>query len=114
MLSLAVTEFVPSNSIAKHTRSIYSIRLTTKNLVKDVLEPLEATGLIESRKTTIGRGAKPHDVRLAERGKNDLLGAEAPGRRASRIERDHFDLLATIDDVRCDFGHDQIGLQLWL
>ncbi len=73
MLNLATTEFVPSNQIAKHTRSVYSVRLTTKNLVKDVLEPLEAAGLIETHKTTIGRGAKPHDVRIAERGNNELL-----------------------------------------
>jgi site-specific DNA-methyltransferase (cytosine-N4-specific) len=73
MLSLAITDFVPSNKIAKHTRSVYSVRLTTKNLVKDILEPLEAAELIEIRKTTTGRGAKPHDIKIAEKGKNDLL-----------------------------------------
>jgi len=59
--------------MAKHTRSVYTIRLTTKNLVKDILEPLKQLGLIETRKTTTGRGAKPHDVRLTEKGKNDIL-----------------------------------------
>ncbi len=73
MASLDIREFVPSNKIAKHTRSVYTIRLTTKNLVKDILEPLEQLGLIETRKTTTGRGAKPHDVRLTEKGKNDIL-----------------------------------------
>jgi site-specific DNA-methyltransferase (cytosine-N4-specific) len=50
MLNLNAEEYIPSNKIAQHTRSVYSIRVTTKNLVKDVLEPLESAGLIESQK----------------------------------------------------------------
>jgi site-specific DNA-methyltransferase (cytosine-N4-specific) len=73
MVSLNAEDFTPSNGIANHARSVYSVRVTTKNLVKDVLEPLEGQGWIESRKTTTGRGAKPHDVRLTEKGKNALL-----------------------------------------
>ena len=73
MATLDVTTFTPSNKIANHTRSVYKIRLTTKNLVKDILTPLESLELIESEKTTIGRGAKPHDVRLTEKGKNEIL-----------------------------------------
>lgn len=73
LVSLDVQEFTPSNKIANHTRSVYKIRLTTKNLVKDVLEPLESLGLIETTKTTGGRGAKPHLVRLAEKAKRDVL-----------------------------------------
>ncbi len=59
LISLDVQEFTPSNRIANHTRSVYKIRLTTKNLVKDVLEPLALIGLIETEKTTGGRGASP-------------------------------------------------------
>jgi predicted transcriptional regulator len=76
LLSLAtldIKEFTPSNKVANHTRSVYKIRLTTKNLVKDVLEPLEALGLIETQKTTTGRGAKPHEVRLTDKGQNEIL-----------------------------------------
>jgi len=73
MANLDVTRFTPSNKIAKYTRNIYKIRLTTKNLVKDVLEPLESLGLIETRKTTTGRGAKPHDVRLTEKGRSEII-----------------------------------------
>jgi site-specific DNA-methyltransferase (cytosine-N4-specific) len=73
LVSLGVTEYVPSNKIAKHTRSVYKIRLTTKNLVKDILEPLESIGLIETQKMTIGRGAKPHEVRLSEKGRIEIL-----------------------------------------
>ncbi|MBI1877753.1 MAG: hypothetical protein HYR94_05915 [Chloroflexi bacterium] len=73
MVSLDIQEFTPSNKIAKHTRSVYKIRLTTKNLVKDILEPLEQLGLIETQKTTVGRGAKPHLVKLTEKARNEIL-----------------------------------------
>jgi site-specific DNA-methyltransferase (cytosine-N4-specific) len=73
MMALGVEEWTSSATVAEHTRSVYSIRLTTKNLVKDILEPLEAAGLIETQKTTGGRGAKPHGVRLTEKSKNELL-----------------------------------------
>ena len=73
LVSLDAVEFMPSNAAANHARSVYSVRITTKNLVKDVIEPLEERGLIESRKTTVGRGAKPHDVRLTQQAQNDLL-----------------------------------------
>ena len=73
MVSLSTIEFTPSNKIANHTRSVYSVRVTSKNLVKDVIEPLEALGLLESQKVTVGRGAKPHDVRLTQKGQNELL-----------------------------------------
>jgi Restriction endonuclease len=73
MVNLAITEFTPSNKIANHTRSVCGIRLTSKNLVKDVLLPLEQIGLLETVKTTLGRGAKPHDVRLTAKAQNELL-----------------------------------------
>lgn len=73
LVSLDVQEFTLSNKIAKHTRSVYKVRLTTKNLVKDILEPLEQLGLIETQKTTIGRGAKPHLVKLTEKARNEIL-----------------------------------------
>ncbi|WP_016950726.1 hypothetical protein [Anabaena sp. PCC 7108] len=57
LLNLNVQEFTPANKVAQHTRSIYKLRLTTKNLVKDILEPLANLGLIETEKTTSGRGA---------------------------------------------------------
>jgi site-specific DNA-methyltransferase (cytosine-N4-specific) len=73
LISLDINEFTPSNKIAKHTRSVYKIRLTTKNLVKDILEPLEKLGLIETQKTTGGRGAKPHLVKLTSKAQKEIL-----------------------------------------
>ncbi len=73
LVSLGVVEYTPSNKVAKHTRSVYKIRLTTKNLVKDILKPLENIGLIETEKRTSGRGSKPHNVRLSEKGRIEIL-----------------------------------------
>jgi DNA-binding MarR family transcriptional regulator len=73
LVSLNATEFMPSNQAAKHARSVYSIRLTSKNLVTDIIKPLESRGFLESRKTTTGRGGKPHNVRLTAQGRHDLL-----------------------------------------
>jgi hypothetical protein len=73
MVSLDVQQFEPSNKVAEHTRSVFKIRLTTKNLVKDILEPLANNGLIEVRKTTTGRGAKPHGVKLTEKATSEVL-----------------------------------------
>lgn len=104
MINLSVEEFTPSNKIAQHTRSVYSIRVTTKNLVKDIIEPLEALGLVESEKTTGGRGAKPHDVRLTEQSKNDLLGptlenlAELADVDTTELRRTFEDVVKDLDD----------------
>ncbi len=73
LISLGAVEFMPSNKVARHTRNIYRVRLTTKNLVKDIIEPLESAGLVETRKRTTGRGAKPHDVRLTQKACAEIL-----------------------------------------
>lgn len=103
MANLDVTKFTPSNAVAKHTRSVYKIRLTTKNLVSDVLEPLEKLGLIETRKTTSGRGAKPHDVKLTDKGKNEIIVplvnqlAELSGLAPSDLNRTFENVIADLD-----------------
>lgn len=104
MIDLSIEEFTPSNKIAQHTRSVYSIRVTTKNLVKDIIEPLEDLGLIESQKTTGGRGAKPHDVRLTERSKNDLL-APTLENLAGLADVDTTELRRTFEDVVKELDH---------
>lgn len=73
LINLDIREFEPSNKVANHTRSIYKISLSKKNLVKEVLEPLEDIGLIETQKVTGGRGAKPHDVKLTDKAINEVL-----------------------------------------
>lgn len=103
MVHLGVEKFTPSNRIANHARSVYSVRITTKNLVKDVIEPLEALGLLESQKTTTGRGAKPHDVCLSVKSKNELLVPLLDG-LASIAELTSADLNRTFEDVVADLN----------
>jgi hypothetical protein len=73
MAQLGAVDYTPSNNIAHHARNIYRVKITTKSLGKDVLEPLVTAGLIESRKATAGSGAKPTNVRLTEKGNKELL-----------------------------------------
>jgi site-specific DNA-methyltransferase (cytosine-N4-specific) len=73
LVHLGATDFVKSNGVAEHVRSVFKIKVTTKNLVKEVIEPLQEKGLVEAEKTTGGRGAKPHNVKLADSAINDVL-----------------------------------------
>jgi hypothetical protein len=73
MARLHAVDYIASNAVAKYVRNIYRTQITTKALVKDVVEPLVAIGLVDSQKTTGGRGAKPHEVRLTETGRQELL-----------------------------------------
>ncbi len=105
MLALDVREWMSSAKVAEHTRSVYSIRITRKNLVKDILEPLVEAGLIESQKTTGGRGAKPHDVRLSEKSRNELL-TPLLDNLAELTELTSAELNRTFEDVVAELDHD--------
>lgn len=73
MIQLGIDQFKPWNEITKYARSRYQIRFPTKSFVKDVIEPLVQLDLIESQKTTGGRGAKPNLVKLTDKANNELV-----------------------------------------
>lgn len=73
MIQLDVKDFTPWNEIAKYAKSRYQIRLPSKTFVKDIIEPLVSIDLIETKKITTGRGAKPNLVRVTEKAKNELI-----------------------------------------
>jgi site-specific DNA-methyltransferase (cytosine-N4-specific) len=104
LLNLHVKVFTPANKIAEHTRSIYKLRLTSKNLVKDIIQPLVNLGLIETEKTTGGRGAKSNNVKLTTKAEFEvlapLLKSIANETRLSEIE-----LNRTFEDVVNDLNH---------
>ncbi|MEH2314364.1 MAG: restriction endonuclease [Nostoc sp.] len=104
LLNLDVKELIAANKVAQHTRSIYKLRLTTKNLVKDVIEPLASLSLIETEKTTGGRGAKSNKVKLTSKAQSELLApllkSIANETRLSEIE-----LNRTFDDVVNELNH---------
>lgn len=67
MINLDARDFIKSNGVAEYVRSVYRIKITSKTLVKSILEPLGEKGLILISKSTSGRGAKPHFVKLAKK-----------------------------------------------
>ena len=56
-------EEYPSNKVAEYAANIFGVKFPVKSLPNAILKPLEQAGLVTSRKTTAGRGAKPHIVR---------------------------------------------------
>lgn len=73
-LALNIDEMTPWNKISKYAKSRYQVRLPSKTFVKDIIAPLVKLQLIETQKTTSGRGAKPNLVKLTDRAKNELVG----------------------------------------
>ncbi|AFZ42995.1 DNA methylase N-4/N-6 domain protein [Halothece sp. PCC 7418] len=73
MLQMSITDFTPWNKISNYTKSVYKIRFTSKSFVKDIIQPLAQADLIETQKTTTGRGAKPNLVKLTEKAQKELL-----------------------------------------
>lgn len=65
-------EWTPSNSVRDMAEALYDVRFPQKSLPR-VLAPLENAGFVEMRKTTKGRGAKPHEVRGTEKFKADVV-----------------------------------------
>jgi hypothetical protein len=72
MVALNIADWTPYNAICRQAESLYpgEIRFNWKDIVKLVLQPLEAEGLIEVRKkakvdskTPEGRGGKATDVK---------------------------------------------------
>ncbi len=72
MLGLNVSDWCPYNQICRHAEELYpgEVRYNWKEIVSNVLEPLDEAGLIEIRKKAKeskdapeGRGGKPADVK---------------------------------------------------
>jgi site-specific DNA-methyltransferase (cytosine-N4-specific) len=73
MLHMGITQLTRWNEIANYARSVYKIRFPSKSFVKDIIQPLAQLELIETEKTTGGRGAKPNLVQLTEKAQRELL-----------------------------------------
>nr|WP_216087046.1 DNA methyltransferase [Stanieria cyanosphaera] len=73
MLQMSIIELTKWNNIANYTVSVYKVRFPSKSFVKDIIQPLVEAGLIETEKTTAGRGAKPNLVKLTEKAQRELL-----------------------------------------
>jgi site-specific DNA-methyltransferase (cytosine-N4-specific) len=73
MLQMSIIKLTKWNDIANYAVSVYKVRFPSKSFVKDIIQPLVEAGLIETEKTTGGRGAKPNLVKLTEKAQRELL-----------------------------------------
>jgi site-specific DNA-methyltransferase (cytosine-N4-specific) len=73
MLHMSITELTKWNDIANYALSVYKVRFPSKSFVKDIIQPLANAGLIETEKTTSGRGAKPNLVKLTDKAQRELI-----------------------------------------
>ena len=73
MIHLGLDQWTLSNQVVKYVTSIYKVRLTSKMRVQEIIDPLTRSGLIESRKSTEGRGAKSHYVKLSSKAQSELV-----------------------------------------
>ena len=73
MLQMSIIKLTKWNDIANYAVSVYKVRFSSKSFVKEVIHPLVEAGLIETEKTTGGRGAKPNLVKLTEKAQRELL-----------------------------------------
>ncbi len=106
MIHMDIRDFTPWNQITKYVISVYKVqvRFTTKSFVQQVINPLVAIGLIESGKTTTGRGAKPNSVRLTDKAYNELV-ASLLQTIANQSEISQTELNRSFEDVLSDLDN---------
>lgn len=66
-------EEMPSNKVAEYATDLYGVTFSAKGLPSQVLNALEAAGLVTTVKMTSGRGAKPHLVRATPKLRSEVL-----------------------------------------
>jgi DNA modification methylase len=104
MLHISITELTKWNDIANYAVSIYKVRFPAKSFVKDIIQPLVEVGLIETEKTTGGRGAKPNLVKLTEKAQQELLSKLLES-IADITEISQTELNRSFEDVVNDLEH---------
>ena len=104
MLQMSIIELTKWNDIANYAVSVYKVRFPSKSFVKDIIQPLVELGLIETEKTTGGRGAKPNLVKLTEKAQRELLSKLLES-IAELTEISQTELNRSFEDVVNDLEH---------
>jgi DNA modification methylase len=73
MIHLDIKDLTTWNQIVKYATSVYKIRFPSKSFVQEIIKPLVEVGLIETDKTTGGRGAKSNKVKLTDKARKELI-----------------------------------------
>lgn len=104
MIEMGVTEFTHWTKIVERTQAVKHLDYDMKMFPKLVLEPMVAKGIIEMNKTTVGRGAKPNQVRFTDQGVQELLlpflknVADLVSMSETELNRSFDSILSEIDD----------------
>lgn len=104
MLQMSITKLTKWNDIANYAVSVYKVRFPSKSFVKNIIHPLVETGLIETEKTTVGRGAKPNLVKLTDKAQRELLSKLLES-IANLTEISQTELNRSFEDVISDLEH---------
>lgn len=104
MIHLDIQELTSWNQIIKYATSVYKIRFPSKSFIQEVIKPLAELRLIETEKTTSGRGDKPNKVRLTNRASNDLV-SRLLASIADMTELTQFELIRSFEDVNNDLDN---------
>ncbi|ACK72671.1 DNA methylase N-4/N-6 domain protein [Gloeothece citriformis PCC 7424] len=104
MIHLDIRDFEPWNKISNYGRSVYKVKFTSKSFVKDIIQPLVNVGLIETEKSTGGRGAKPNQVKLTQKARNELV-KRLIETIADQTQLSETELNRTFEDVINDLDH---------
>ncbi len=104
MLQMSITDFTKWNDIVNYATSVYKVRFPSKSFVKDIIQPLTDAELIETEKTTGGRGAKPNLVKLTEKAQKELLSKLLES-IADMTEISQTELNRSFEDVVQDLDH---------
>jgi site-specific DNA-methyltransferase (cytosine-N4-specific) len=75
VLVLATDAFVPVTRIAEFCLTTLGTQLPSKSLSTEIVMPLQIQRLIEVKRATTGRGAKPHEIKLSKRASPEIIEA---------------------------------------
>ena len=73
LASLAPIDWISSWDVARHAQSMSHVKFDAKNLREQIIFPLRDEGLIEIRKSTSGRGAKPYEIKVTDEFKSQYI-----------------------------------------
>jgi len=105
MIHLDIKDLTLWNQIVKYATSVYKIRFPSKSFVQEIIKPLVEIGLIETDKTTGGRGAKPNRVKLTDKARKELVSRLLTS-IAQMTEVSQTELSRSFEDVINDLDND--------
>lgn len=104
MIHLGLEDWTLSDKVVKYAMCVYKVRLTAKMRVQEIITRLTEVGLIDSKKSTDGRGAKSHYVKLTVKAQLQFISrlrasiAEITDLSQTELNRSFESVVADLDD----------------